>query len=376
MRIAIDISPVSLREGRGFRRHVLGLLRSLAENSTPHQYLVLSSDRQPLEYPIPEGTRFRHEGPRKYLPMLHRRGTGLLGRLYLREVDLVHFPCGDIWYSPRGKALVTLHDLAPVRFPERFFKTRKEERGYQIHLEMIARHATLIIAVSHHTRKDILKYLQVPPERVRTIHNAIDPIFIEETKPLSEKELERIGIKMPYFLFVGALDFRKNIPLLLEAFSLYRQRGGGANLVLVGKQAADQPNYYPPLQPLLDKAREKDHIFWLSNITDGVLPRIYARARGFVFPSQFEGFGYPLIEAMACGTPVIATRLTSVPEIAGDAALLIEPIAEEIAQAMTRLDQDDSLRAQLTARGRERMGYFLPRRLAEEMAKVYDTLGQ
>jgi len=322
---------------------------------------------------VPCDPRFRREPPRRRIPMLHRRGTGLIGRVFLRGLDLVHFPCNDIWYSPRGKAVVNVHDLIPLRFPEYFFKTSKEEAQFHFHLKMVVAHATMIVTQSEHSRQDLLAYLGVAPERVRAIHPCNDPVFLKEAKPFSGEELRQLGVEEPYFLFVGRMDFRKNIPLLLRAFSSYRSRGGRANLVLAGRQDPNNPRYYPPVQPLLDKMREKNHIFWLRNITDPVLARIYAGARGLVNLSIFEGFGSPLIEAMACGTPVIAARLSSFPEVAGDAALLVEPDEDQVAEKMMEIDGDETLRERFIHLGKERAGNFLPRKHAQEVIEIYRT---
>lgn len=371
LRIALDVSPVNPSQPRGFLRLVLLLLQALAENQERHDYLILSPHPS-MKGCLPKDPRFRLGHPRRYIPLLHRGGTGGAGRLLLRGIDLVHFPCHDIWYSYRGRSVVNIHDLAPFHYPERFFKGLQEEARYKLLLRKIAEHATLILTGSHFSRQDILAHLRVEPERVRVIYPPNDPVFLNHPEPLSEEERSRLGFESPYFLFVGQLSFRKNIPLLLKAYSRYREWGGSANLVLVGEQDPKNPAYFPPVQPLLDGMKEKAPIFWLRNISDKVSARIYTGARGLVNLSFFEGFGSPLIEAMACGIPVIASRSTSFPEVAGEAALLVDSEEEEVARAMRAVDQDEGLRSRLIQSGRERTGEFLLSKLAREMLEVYE----
>ena len=375
LRIVVDISPISLQRGRWFRRHVLSLLNALQEDKSPNRYSFLSRDKTLLDRFFPrDDARFRIEHPWRRIPMLHRRPSwmGHLGKYFLSDVDVVHFPCSDIWLGPpRMRAVVTLHDFIPFCFPERFFKNAKEEKSYRFLLDRIAENATLLIAVSQHTRNEALKFLRVKPERVRTVYNAVDSLFLTGTKSSSRKEMEELGLGVPFFLFVGALDFRKNIPLLLEAFSLYRAKGGKANLVLVGNQDPGNPTYFPPLEPLLEKSKDRKYIVWLRNVTDELLPGIYAKALALVFPSMAEGFGYPLVEAMASGIPVIASKTTCLPEIAGGAAWLVELTPEDWAHAMAEVEEDKNLRERLVTKGRKRLEVFYPARFAEDMLAVY-----
>lgn len=373
LHIAIDASWVRPSHHRGYLRLVLLLLRSLAQSREPHDYLILSSDAS-MKDCLPKDPRFHLGHPRRYIPMRHRQGLGAIGKFLIRGLDLVHFPCHDIWFDHRGKSIVNIHDLAPVRFPERFFKNQEEEEKYHLLLKKISEHATLVLTGSNFSRQDILKHLPIEPERIRTIYPSNDPVFLSESQPLSPDEMKHLGIEAPYFLFVGQMTFRKNIPLLLKAYSLYRERGGKANLVLVGEQDPANPTYFPPLKPLLDGMKERQSVFWLRNIPDPLLARIYTGSRALVNCSIFEGFGSPLIEAMACGTPVIAARCTSFPEVAGEAALLVEPEEEKVAQAMIEMDLNEALRKRLIDLGRKRAGDFLPSKMAREMVQVYEDV--
>lgn len=381
LRIGIDAANVQpAPRGRGFRRLLFLLLGALAENAEQNQYMIFSPYRAMRDY-LPPDPRFRLAHPRRYIPMLHRKGVGLVGRFLLQGFDLVHFPCVDIWYTPRGKSVVNIHDLASLRFPERFFKAAREEALHRFNLSKIVEYATRIVTGSDFSRQDIITKLGVEPSRIRTVHPSNDPVFLKGAQPLLRGEGIRLGIEEPYFLFVGGIDFRKNIPLLLSSYSLYRRLGGRANLVMVGEQNQEHlrrypASYSPPLQELLSSMKERDHIRWLRDIPDETLPAIYAGARALVNVSMFEGFGSPLIEAMACGTPVIAARSSCFPEITGGAALLVEPREEEVSRAMSDIDKDETLREKLKALGRERAKFFSPAKYAREMLSVYQDVAQ
>ena len=368
MKVLIDASPAALGKGAGYYRHVVCLLKGLALNEGSHRYHVVTKDPS-LAGQFPEnGHRLIFERPPGPLYMLHRKGIGLVGRIPLIGFDLVHFPCTDIWYSPRGKkAVVTLHDLAPLHFPDRFFKTPEEEKVYHAHLDTIVSYATKMIAVSDHTRQDAISSLGITPDKITTVYNSVDPVFLEA---LSKKESSEV----PYFLFVGDLDFRKNIPLLLQSFSTYRKRGGKFQLVLVGKSDPDNPIYYPPLGPLLEALKEKDQIRRLEGVSDKALAQIYKGAAGLVFPSSFEGFGFPLVEAMAAEIPVITVTTSCLPEIVGDAGLVVPLEEESLAEAMLRIEREKSLREDLIERGRKRLQNFLPRIQGQETLAIYRKL--
>lgn len=370
----VDLSPISFLEGRGYRRHVLSLVNALHQNKISHRYTLLSRQKTADSFLPPGDPRFCVEHPRRRISMLHRpfSWTGWAGKLFLSDVDVVHFPCTDIWYGPpRARTVVTLHDFAPLHFPEHFFKNSKEEKQYRFLLERVAQNADFLIAVSDFTRTEALKYLGVEPGRIQTVYNAVDPLFLKNSASLPDSETKRLGIEDPFFLFVGALDFRKNIPLLVKAFSWYRARGGSAHLVLVGRRNEKNPKYFPPLEPILEKTPYRKNILWLNQVSDSLLPAIYSKAIALVFPSSFEGFGYPLVEAMASGTPLVATQTSSLAEIAGEAALWTEPVEEKIGEALKRVEEDETLRKRLKEEGKERLKLFLPECLAEEMIRIY-----
>jgi len=373
MNIAIDASPISAKEGRGFRRHVLTLLQALACSAENHRFIILTDEPEFPQFLPDNDDRFCCEPVRRRLPFCYRRGTGWLGKFFLRRVDLVHFPCANIWTSPRGKAIVTLHDITPLHFPEKFFRTNLERASYEKTLKRIARNATKIITVSRHSQQDIIRYLDVPEEKVPVIYNFPDPRFLE---PISSRLSEHLRIKVgdSYFLFVGGLDFRKNIPLLLEAFELYCEQGGVSSLVLAGRQNKNQPILYPPLAPLIEAHPFRSQIIWLTDVSDDELPLLYHNSTALVFPSSAEGFGYPLVEAMASGTAVITVDTSCLKEISGDAAFISELSPEGLASAMVKIETDSALRENLIELGLKRHALFNAQTFSSQLISTYKEI--
>ncbi len=373
MNIAIDASPISAKAGRGFRRHVLTLLQALSYSAERHHFTILTDEPEFRQLLPDNDDRFRCEPVRRRLPFCYRRGTGWLGKFYLRGVDLVHFPCANIWTSPRGKAVVTLHDVTPLHFPEKFFRTNSERNSYEKTLKCIARNAAKIITVSRHSQRDIIRCLDVPEEKVAVIYNFPDPRFL---KPASSQLPEHLRIKAgdSYFLFVGGLDFRKNIPLLLDAFELYCHQGGAASLVLAGRQNTNQPVLYPPLAPLIETHDFHTRIIWLTDVSDDELPLLYHNSTALVYPSIAEGFGYPLVEAMASGTAVITVDTSCLKEICGDAAFIAELSREGLASAMEKIETDSALRENLIELGRKRHAPFNAQTFSSQLISTYKEI--
>lgn len=364
LRIGIDASQASIEMGRGLRRYLLHLLKTLPLSSAPHRYFFITSESAIAKSFVPSDSQFKCVHPRRYFAL--RRWPWLAAaKFFAPRTDLMHF-INTLWDGYRGKCVVTLGDLAPYHFPDNLFVNKEEENIYHRQLKIIVDRATLIATHSEYSRQDLIAHLKISPARVRTVYPIVDPVFLD-ARPEPRKPEE------PYFLYVGGIDFRKNIPLLLDAFSLYRERGGRSKLILVGRRENEKrPKHYPPLQPLLDAMKEKKHVRWLTRISDEELVSLYAASNAFVFPSFFEGFGSPLVEAMACGTPVITVRKTCIPEVMGEAAYYVETAPESLADAMADIESNAALRRQLVESGKERLKLYQPERFAEEMVSVYE----
>jgi glycosyltransferase involved in cell wall biosynthesis len=370
MHIGIDIRPLGyLNDKAGLYQHIYNLVSSLLYIDHKNKYTLLSSVRG-----------FR--GDEKIQGRLFKRFSGKLTELFFErmalpieflmgKLDLFHGPCYFVPNSLHCKVLVTFHDLMAYRHPE--FLKPEWVISLKQKVAVSAKRADMIIAVSDFTKGEIIDLLNFPEERIRVIHNGISPFFhpvddIEQIKRVKAK----YGIDRPYILFVSNIEPKKNIETLLHAFVKLRNTSDfDCLLVIVGKKAW----YFKAIWDVVKRLHvEKDAIF-TDVVDDESLPYLYGSAELFVFPSFFEGYGIPVIEAMACGTPVIASNRTSIPEIAEDAAILIDPVnADEIADAIYRVISDTSLRDHLIRKGFERAKRFSWEKTARETLALYNEI--
>jgi glycosyltransferase involved in cell wall biosynthesis len=230
-----------------------------------------------------------------------------------------------------------------------------------------ARVARRIVADSQATARDLVAHFGVPPERIRVAYLGGPSVPEAPPEPIDRS---RFGLPSRYFLFVGTLQPRKNLGRVLRAFA----RLGGTDADSVGLALAGAAGLgSPDLRRQVDELGIAERVRWLGYVAEGDLPGLYAGATAFVFPSLYEGFGLPVVEAMAWGTPVITSSVSSLPEVAGDAAVLVDPYdVDGLARAMQRLLDDACLRDSLIAAGRQRARRFTWERCAEDVEAVFD----
>lgn len=228
----------------------------------------------------------------------------------------------------------------------------------QAFVPMAVQRAAAIVTISHSSKNDIVKYYHVDPAKINVTHLGVDSKFrqIADQDQLLEVRA-RYGLDRPYILFVGALERMKNVPRLLEAFSLLREAGlcPRHNLVLLGPtgKGADE------IRRTMARLSLADHVAFLGYVPKEDLPRLYNAADLLVLPSLYEGFGLPIVEAMACGTPIVASNTSSIPEVAADAALLFDPTdSSSLAKQIHRALSDVDLRQELIAAGLRRARQF------------------
>jgi glycosyltransferase involved in cell wall biosynthesis len=285
-----------------------------------------------------------------------------------RPVDLFHGVTG--FELPRGSAarlVTTVHDLIPLRFPR--LVPWRHRWAVRALLGSALRRAARVIAVSAATRAEILSRFRLPAEKVVVVPEAAAPHFGPPSPAEAGRVRARYGLETPYVLFVGLLEPKKNLATLLDAIARLRATGGfrDTRLVLAGEAGWGTA--------ALDAAalrRGLDGVVrLLGAVPDADLPALYAGARAFVFPSLWEGFGLPVLEAMAAGAPVVASTRGALPEIAGDAALLVEPAPAPLAEAIGRVLDDGALRERLREAGLARARAYSWERTATETLAVY-----
>jgi glycosyltransferase involved in cell wall biosynthesis len=297
--------------------------------------------------------------------------TGMIGHLW-EQTCLPALVRGRLLWSPNNtgpiatqRQVCTIHDLAPLDNPELFSPRFSAWYGWL--MPRLARRVAHLIAVSHFTCTRIVARLEVPPEKITVIPHGIAREFCP--RPSEEIRALRKSLKLPsgpYFLFVSALVPRKNVDRLLLAWErVYRDLPDETFLVIAGGQGSSQ------VSPQIRIDRERPRVHFTGYVGDECLPALYSGALAFVYPSLYEGFGFPALEAMACGTPVITSNTTSLPEVTADAAIHVDPLAvDQLAAAIMRLSVDSALRTDLSKRGAARAATYSWEKAADETLKV------
>lgn len=313
------------------------------------------------------------------IPALVLPGGGKLGKLTWPNrqlpagaeragLDLVHVttPYG-CFRRTRFKKVITICDVTPLLFPETH--GRMQVWHHRLALPEILKAADRIITISEASRRDIIRCCNVPEEKVSVTLLAASLPALPAGEPV--QQAAAAGIPGPYILNVGTLEPRKNLSGLLEAFAAACRRGLPHTLAIAGAGGWGRAS----IPAIAERLGIGDRVQVAGFIDDRDLPGLYAGADFFVYPSLYEGFGLPVLEAMACGTPVITSNVSSLPEVAGDAALLVDPRSSaELGEAMLRLAGDAGLRQELRTRGREQAARFSWERTADETWRIYQEV--
>jgi glycosyltransferase involved in cell wall biosynthesis len=339
VRIGIDARRYDT-SGRGQERYVRSLVHALATTDTDHEFLLISDRITPGGTDL--GPRTRPVSPTTRIRLQHRRRLVGLRRFLVRDLDLVHFPLADGWYSRVCPTVVTIHDLSVLRFPEAYFDDVEAGRTAWRHHRAITETADAVIAVSEATARDVVHLLDVPEDRVAVVPHGVDPRFRPVDPRVVDEVRRRHGLPSEYLLFVGGMDFKKNVARLVAGYALARRSGRLPHVLALAGPLQQEGN------PFFDAAREQaqtmgvtGHVVWLGYVPEEDLPALYGGARALVFPSIMEGFGLPVLEAAACGASVVTSDGSAMGEVAGDAAVFVDPwdppsIADGILQALGR----------------------------------------
>ncbi|RMD75570.1 MAG: glycosyltransferase family 1 protein [Chloroflexi bacterium] len=291
---------------------------------------------------------------------------GIAPFLLRGKVDLYHGCLNVAPLLSPVPTVITIHDLAFIRFPQTF---RTYNRIYlDLATRLSARRASRILAVSEHTKREVAGLLGISPERIVVTPNATRSHFRPFAADIIDQFRARKGLPARFILYVGTLEPRKNLTTLLEAFALVSRRVPAVPLLIGGGKGW----MYQPIFARLAQLNLQDRVKFVGYIPEEELPLWYAAATIFVFPSMYEGFGMPPLEAMACGTPVITSNTSSLPEVVGDAGLMVDPAAPAaLADAMMQLLTDADLYAALRQRGLERARRFSWAETAAKTLAVY-----
>ena len=366
MKIAIDVHSLGSQSG-GNETYCRQLLRGLAQAPGGNEYDLLYTLSAALKQPGIGDPPF-HFVPIPKNPIV--RICAVLPRLLRRmKPDVFH---AQYVLPPlmSTNTVLAIHDLAHEHFPE-FFHPLEALRMKTL-VPWSAKRASHIMTISEFSAADIARRFDLPREKITVAHLAASPDFHPRDKGQSQEHLAgRYGLTFPFILYVGRIQARKNLPRLVEAYAQLRKQGLHAKLVLVGKKDWQS-------EQLLQKIKElglQDCVIFPGFVSFEDLPIFYNAAEVFVFPSFFEGFGLPVVESMASGVPTITSFGSSLEEIAGDGALLVDPRdTGSITDALGKVLGDPGLQRDLVARGLKRSKDFTAGNLAEKALAVYHSL--
>jgi glycosyltransferase involved in cell wall biosynthesis len=365
VRVAIDARKL---HDFGIGTYIRNILRQLARLDRQNEYVLICqpADR---ELALSLGDNFRVEVDSSP-PYSVREQLSIPWALLRIRPALLHEPHYVLPPLVTCRSVVTIHDCIHLRFPQ-YLPNRAALTYARAQMGSAARRSDRILTVSEASKRDILEYFDVPPDKIAVIYNAIDEHFaVAPPEDHVRRVAERYQLEGRFVLYVGNVKPHKNLEKLLDAFHLLRAHADmhDVTLVVIG----DAISKYAGLRRAVHRYNLHKFVRFLGFLPDETLAVVYRLARVFVFPSLYEGFGLPPLEAMASGTPVVTSNVSSLPEVAGDAALLVDPTsAEAIADAMRRVLTDHTLAAELSARGIARARTFSWERAATRVLQIY-----
>lgn len=368
MRVAIDYTP-AVRQTAGIGRYTRGLVQALAglDHETAYTLLTLGASVDPADWPANFSFRSSWLSEPRLSVLWHRFNVPY-------PVDRMTGPC-DLFHSPdftlpplaRARGVVTVHDLSFLRLPECAVPTLRQYLERVVPRSVARAHR--VLADSTNTKEDLVALLGTPPEKISVVPAGVEARFAPiADRAALEAVRERYGLPEHFILSVGTLEPRKNHPTLVSAYAALRRAGLPHRLVIAGREGW---MFEPTYARVAAEGVEAD-VQFLGYIADADLPAVYHLAQLMAYPSLYEGFGIPPLEAMACGVPVVCSNVSSLPETVGDAALMVDPLdTDALADAMMRALTDLALRDRLIADGRRQAARFTWRAAAEKLVEAY-----
>lgn len=336
MKIGITLHPYGEKKPAGLGRAIFEITRAMLEVDTKNEYTIFL--KNPNLNPNLPGSNWKAESLTPYA----------VCRL---DVCIFNTPVMPWWYGVFGKAkksVVIAYDFAYLQYsPSKFLKF--------IHNRALKK-ANLIISISEATKKDLIEIFKIPKEKIKVTYLGFNDICSLPGSPVP-------NLPEKFFLFVGAIKERKNVHGVVEAFSKYKSEGGEHGLVVAGN---GQGEYFERIKKI-----SGNNVIFLNQISDAQLSYLYQKAEALVYPSFIEGFGLPILEAQDCGLPVITSNTSSLPEVAGVGAILVDPHnVSQITEAMKKISLDPNFRQSLIERGRENSKKFSWQKTAQEILRI------
>jgi glycosyltransferase involved in cell wall biosynthesis len=385
MRIGINALFLQ-RPATGMGQHLFHLLQGLDEHDPENHYVLLSPRfRHSSAGRFPQlSDRFRNVEVASPVRRLGERfetlwweQIGIVRTCWQEHIELLHVPYFAAPYLLPARTVVTVHDVIPLVLSD--YRVRRESRMYSGLMASTVRRANAIITVSEYSKQDIMRTLGIPEERIYVIGNAVDATY----HPITDGRLidlvrERYGIGEKYVLYFGGFDVRKNVERVLQAYhGLPPSLKNEYQLVVAGRLHLPGHPLYPDPRPRVRELGLDDRVVVTGQIREQDKAPLYSGATAYLFPSLYEGFGIPVLEAMACGAAVITSNSSALPEVAGDGAMLIDP--EDVGQITSAIEQildNVALREDLRQRAVQRAHQFNWKLVAQQTLDVYRKLAR
>ncbi len=371
MRVVID-GRMILPQMSGVGRYLISLCRALRDMEDDISFELWLQEDLSIDHPARKLASDNFQV--RVLPVKHMSLSGqwqIPFEAARSRADLLHFPHFDLPWATPGRVVATIHDLKYIVHPE-FFPKFEDAKRLAMHLMMAftSRRAQLISCDSKWTAQDLHTHLGVPMNKLRVVSLGVDERFYQPAPPDAVHELrQRFHLEQPFVLFVGERRPHKNLIGLLKTYALFRRMTGQPyQLVIAGRSYAD----YQEPEKIAKQFGLSDSIIFLDYVAEFDLPILYQAADAFVLLSYYEGFGLPILEAMASGTPVVAANGTALPEVVGEAGLLVDPDnPDQAADALRQIASGGAQREQMIGLGSERARQFTWERCAQETKEIY-----
>ncbi|MDI6809511.1 MAG: glycosyltransferase family 1 protein [Candidatus Eisenbacteria bacterium] len=352
----------------GIGRYVVSLAHALASVVPNLSVLLLHNPLAPVtRMALPDLPRLES----RVSPFSLRQQWVVPKALRSIDVAVYHSPYYLLPYRPGVPTVLTCYDLIPLAYPEYFSAGKR--LIYRLAHMLALKRADAIVAISEGTKADLIRYFHVAPQRIFVTPLAAGAHFTPQPPERTIAVKEKYGLPEEYVLYFGSNKPHKNLVRLVKAFAESKIGGPSSNVSLV--IAGHWDERYPQAKETAMLLHIEDRVIFLADVSENDLPVLYGGARLFVFPSLYEGFGLPVLEAMACGTPVVCSNTSSLPEVAGDAALLVNPLdVNGLVGAINRVLSDDGLQKEMVEKGFNQARRFSWERTARETVSVYERV--
>jgi glycosyltransferase involved in cell wall biosynthesis len=368
MRIGIDARLVYYSQA-GITQYILRLTQGLSEIDRENEFIILQSRKD--KHIIVDKPNFKRMS--LWTPSHHRlEQVALRVEISGLDLDVLHSPDFIPPFHRNCKSIITIHDLAFLVYPH--FLTKESARYYG-QIDQAVKRTDHIIAVSESTKQDTIRLLGAPEHKITVIYESANPIYRPvNNQGILEQTRNKYDLTEDFILFVSTIEPRKNLSTLLRAYrQLLDSYKAGVKLVVVGRRGWLSEEVFT----LIDELKLTNDVLFLDRVPIEDLLHLYNAAQLLVQPSFYEGFGLPPLEAMACGTPVVVSNVSSLPEVVGDAGLLVDPEdVSELAVAIWRVLTDEALREDLIAKGFKRAQCFSWEKTALQTLELYRRVAQ